>query len=218
MKPRSELIEIIIFDSIIGNSDRHQENWGIILFYKSAVDNLNEELQLETLNIFSKIKKYFAKIINESAISQHRDNIKIKPSRLLLHSEITPHKFAPIYDSGCCLGREFEGVNVHKMINDKQMIESYVNKGKSEIHWENLNRKLPHFELVSLLIDNDPYNTKAFISKVKNKFDENFIKQIIQDIDLHIPEELINFKLSHSRKELMFKLVTLRIEKLLNLV
>ncbi len=36
------IIEIIILDSIIGNGDRHQENWGIITDYKEVIKTFKD--------------------------------------------------------------------------------------------------------------------------------------------------------------------------------
>lgn len=39
------IIEIIVFDSVIGNSDRHQENWGIIAYYQEIFDNIERDVK-----------------------------------------------------------------------------------------------------------------------------------------------------------------------------
>lgn len=209
------IIEIIIFDSIIGNSDRHQENWGIIMYYKKAIDQINQELSEKKLGFWKRLDMMFIRFANKISIRIHKENIKIGPLNLKLHSEITPHDFSPIYDSGCCLGREYDEIKIEKMINDNQMLESYLRKGESEIHWEGFEKKRKHFELVELLVQNYPEQTRKYIERVKEKFDPERINEIIENIDNNIPSELINFKLSDSRKKLMFKLITLRIEKLL---
>jgi hypothetical protein len=212
------IIEIIIFDSIVGNSDRHQENWGIIMFYHKAIEEINKELSNEKLSFWDKSDMKLRKVLNQLFILHNKEDIKISKSNLKLHSDNTPHQFAPIYDSGCCLGREYEEDKVKKMINDSQMLNAYINKGKSEIHWEGFGEKSKHFELVSLLLENYPKQTETYINRVKDKFDKQKIKEIIENIDSNLPKELINFKLSNSRKELMYKLVTLRIEKLVELL
>ena len=101
------------------------------------------------------------------------------------------------------------------MLGDSQMIEAYVRKGQSEIHWEGNDKKRKHFELIELLLENYPAETISFISRVKEKYNSDEIKAIIENIDMNIPKDLINFKLSETRKQLMYKLVALRIEKLM---
>ncbi|WP_310559419.1 hypothetical protein [Flavobacterium sp.] len=95
------------------------------------------------------------------------------------------------------------------------MIESYIRKGESEIHWEGHLKKRKHFELVELLLINYPIETRKHVARVKEKYNSKSIKEIIENIDINVPTNLINFKLSETRKQLMFKLVTLRIEKLI---
>lgn len=209
------IIEIIIFDSIIGNSDRHQENWGIIMFYRNSIDKINEELLSSKVNFWKKVEMKLNRFLNETFLLLHKEEREINKNNLKLHSNITLHKFAPIYDSGCCLGREREDNWVEKAIKDSQMIESYVRKGESEIHWEGFLNKRKHFELIELLLDHYPVETRKKIEKVKEKYNSELIKNIIENIDFNVPTDLINFKLSETRKQLMYKLVTLRIEKLI---
>lgn len=208
------IIEIIIFDSVIGNSDRHQENWGIITYYKTALENIDDNLSKEK-GMMSRLSYKLTKSVNELLISKHDSKSKWSKSLLKAQSEIAPNKFAPIYDSGCCLGREHSEDKVEKIINDNQMLEAYIKKGEAEIHWEGFEKKRKHFELVELLIQNYPDQTNKYINRVKEKFNAQKIKEIIENIDSNLPNELINFKLSDSRKKLMFKLITLRIEKLM---
>ena len=127
----------------------------------------------------------------------------------------TSYQFAPIYDSGCCLGREHTDEKVLKLISDSQMIEAYIKKGESEIHWEGHLKKRKHFELIELLLEYYPTETKKFIARVNEKYNSESIKGIIENVDVNVPKDLINFKLSETRKQLMFKLITLRIEKLI---
>jgi hypothetical protein len=194
------IIEIIIFDCIVGNSDRHQENWGIITYYHKIMEAVEKEIIRSNPSFFDGVKKLLVrKIIDNQLISYNKN----------------PHEFAPIYDSGCCLGREHLDDKVLKMLSDSQMIEAYIRKGESEIHWEGHLKKRNHFELIKLLLENYPTETKKFIVRVKEKYNSEAIKEIIENIDINVPKDLINFKLSETRKQLMFKLVTLRIEKLI---
>lgn len=214
----NNIIEIIVFDCIIGNSDRHQENWGIIMNYNQAIKDINDKLEREKLGFWKKLDMKIMRFLNEFFILLNKENRRISKANLKLHSEITLNKFAPIYDSGCCLGREREDDWVEKAIIDSQMLISHVNKGKSEIHWDEFGEKSNHFKLVALLLEKYPNETKTYISRVRDKFDSKKIKGIIDNIDNNLPNELINLKLSDSRKILMFKLITLRIETLLKLI
>jgi hypothetical protein len=208
------IVEIIVFDSIIGNSDRHQENWGIITRHKIIHEKKPEKeivSKVEERSFYRKIRRLTRKFFTDENIKS--ESIINNPN-FIVKFEVK-HQLAPIYDSGCCLGREHLDDRVIKMLGDSQMIEAYVRKGESEIHWEGNAKKMKHFELIELLLEHYPTETKRFIGRVKEKYNSDVIKEIIENIDKNIPEDLINFKLSITRKKLMFKLVTLRIEKLI---
>ncbi|WP_040473655.1 hypothetical protein [Flavobacterium frigoris] len=208
------IIEIIVFDSIIGNSDRHQENWGIITKHK-IIHQVKPEKEIvskvEERSFYRKIRRLTRKfftdenIKSESIIDNQNSTVKFE----------IKHQIAPIYDSGCCLGREHLDDRIVKMLGDSQMIEAYVRKGKSEIHWEGNDKKRSHFELIELLLGQYPIETIRVVNRVKEKYNSDVIKQIIDNIDINIPNDLIKFKLSVTRKQLMLKLVTLRIQTLI---
>lgn len=63
-------------------------------------------------------------------------------------------------------------------------------------------------------MENYPTDTKKIIARVKEKYNSESIKEIIENIHMNVPINLISFKLPETRKQLMYKLVTLRIEKL----
>ncbi|WP_432222705.1 hypothetical protein ACRASX_05620 [Flavobacterium sp. TMP13] len=207
------IIEIIVFDCVIGNSDRHQENWGIITTHKLIIEDKHIEQGLPRIKkrgLYRKLRRTIRRYFSDD---NHDFNEILNNVDIPFKSKIT-HNFAPIYDSGCCLGREHTDEKVLKMVNDSQMIEAYVRKGESEIHWQGHLKKRKHFELIELLLDQYPNETKKIIIRIKKVYNSESIKEIIKNIDENIPNDLIKFKLSETRKQLMYKLVTLRIEKL----
>jgi hypothetical protein len=214
----NNIIEVIIFDSIISNSDRHQENWGVIMYYKQTIAVIENQLSTKKLGFWGNIDLKFKRYMNKAFIVLNKQEKKMSTNTLKFHSEATLHQFAPIYDSGCCLGREHEESKVEKMINDNQMLETYIKKGDSEIHWDTFGKKCNHFDLVSLLLEQHPEETKFYIGRTKQRYSKEKIQEIIENIDTNLPEELKEFKLTASRKKLMFKLITLRTEKLLDLL
>ena len=58
---------------------------------------------------------------------------------------------------------------------------------------------------------------KSLIDNVKKKFNPESIKDLIFNIDKNLPEDLNEYKLPDNRKELMVKLITLRVKKLVEL-
>lgn len=208
------IVEIVVFDSIIGNSDRHQENWGVLTTHKIIVEEkiIDEEVsKINKRSFYRKIRRFTRHFFSDE--NKEFRSILENPNFTVQFK--TSHKFAPIYDSGCCLGREHTDEKVLKMLNDSQTIDAYIRKGESEIHWEGNLKKKKHFELIELLLEYHPTETKKIIVRVKEKYNSELIKEIIENIDKNVPMDLINFKLSETRKQLMFKLVTLRIEKLI---
>lgn len=175
------IIKIIVFDSIIGNEDRHQENWGIIVAMQTSAKT-----------------SFFKKTKNES----------VEPSYL----------FAPIYDSGSSLGRELNDQKVEQILKDKIQLEAYINRGKSEIHWEGEKGKLKHFDLIKRISDNGFQDTILEIIKtLQVKYRESDIADIINGIDNCLPPECLSLKIPQCRKKFLIKLVSLRIQKLFDL-
>lgn len=203
------IIEIIIFDSIIGNSDRHQENWGIITNYNIRIDEIITEPKSEYTFIIRALKRVIKKFKTTSDIDS---------TDLFYQSGILPNVFAPIYDSGCCLGRELKDEKINFFLKNSDSLERYILKGESEIHWKNEPKKKKHFELIEL-VKND--HETFIVSKIKDittKYNVENIKYLIANIDKNLPLELNMYKLSDDRKELMFKLITLRLELLFKII
>ncbi|MHC5361352.1 HipA domain-containing protein [Myroides sp. LJL110] len=195
------IVSVIVFDSIVGNSDRHQENWGIITISAEAQKIVNDTF--EQKNQIEVITLLFNWLKNKKETEL---KALVEPS----------HQFAPIYDSGCCLGREADDDRVNKLIKDKQMLASYVRKGKSEIHWQG--HKINHFDLITQIKILYPEEVNLYGGFVKQRYDQSELKQLIYNIDQHLPEEYIMYKLGDHRKELMLKLITLRLEELFKVI
>jgi hypothetical protein len=210
------ILEIIVFDSIIGNSDRHQENWGILTTHKIVLEEKEEKDNLsnvEKRSVYRQIRRQIRRFLSTENKELEFKEILNNPN-LVVKFERTSG-FAPIYDSGCCLGREFTDEKIESMLKDSQMIEAYVRKGESEIHWKGFDKKRKHFELIELILKDYSEETMKYILRIKENYNSELIGKIIEDVDINLPDNLINLKLSNSRKKLMFKLVTLRIEKLI---
>ncbi|MEP0212009.1 MAG: hypothetical protein ABJD66_02255 [Cellulophaga sp.] len=211
-----KFIEMLIFDAIVGNSDRHQENWGFISKFRETMQEIEKEIKTQK-NLIGKIIPNFKKFVTKNTLNQRQleeeQNKKPKKLSLLNQALIVQTNFSPIYDSGCCLGRELLDEKIKKMLNDPQMLEAYLRKGKSEVRYKE-GKKIPHFELLEKL--NNDYESVFIqvIDKVNKNYDYEMLRDLILNIDSELPKELIKYKLPELRKELMIKLIDLRINKL----
>ena len=176
-----KLISTIVFDSIIGNEDRHQENWGIIVSTKIIE---------QSRGIFSKKTPV----------------------------PVSTYRFAPIYDSGSSLGRELREEKVTQMLSDTLQLNAYINRGQSEIHWDGEHGKQKHFDLLDKIAQNGYASViSSEIKRISDKYNKEQIVQIIRHIDDSLPERFSMQKIPEKRKELLIKLITLRIERLISL-
>jgi len=177
----NNIISTIIFDSIIGNEDRHQENWGILV---------------------STQQKEFSGLFSKRTIEQR-----------------TTYTFAPMYDNGSSLGRELNDDKVNQMLKDNNQLMSYIARGQSEIHWSGIHGKQKHFDLISKIAETN-YKPIVIseIDRIRSLYKKSIIEDIIQHIDDCLPPYLESLKIPQNRKELLIKLVILRVERLLSLL
>ena len=201
------IIQVIILDSIIGNGDRHQENWGIITYYDDIIDMLQEIAKNEKKSF---LHKTLFQILAITSKANRKELFEVSKNLNL------PGKFSQIYDSGSCLGRELDDEKVRLMLTNNSMIEAYIRKGLSEIHWEG--EKLNHFELIEKINKEYPVFVKKIIQQVESRFNEEEIQNIVMNIDMNLPSNLQSYKLPKERKDLMIKMITLRVQKLIKII
>ena len=206
-----DIINTIIFDAIIGNSDRHQENWGFIAPYREQ-----EFTENEAIGILQKLKDKFNQIRGFVKYGNIKDSdIKSINISIVQLNGI----YAPIYDSGCCLAREKTDDAVIQMLKDNTMLESFINRGKAEIRWYDNGEKLNHFDLINQIQKEYSEIVKRIISKVISKYNKDEVNEIIYNIDDNLPNELRSENcLPVYRKELMCKLINMRVERLKNII
>lgn len=206
-----ELAETIVFDAIIGNSDRHQENWAIINTPSTLSEGLAHfEKGLESGRVEglpSWMANFFKKFYHERGQMRR----ELKSARLLFPRKT---RFAPIYDSGCSFGRELADDKVKSMLRNYEELEKYVSKGQPEIHWEE--KKISHFDFLSRLLQHPilKEHIQNSIERALNLFSEKSIESIVVTIDQPIRHVSNPNIFPDERKELVVKLLTSRIEKL----
>lgn len=199
------IVEIIIFDSIVGNGDRHQENWGIIIEYSDVIRAIKK---IENNKEYSSVKKLLFSVLSITSKEKRKEaDLNVHDLFLLM-----PGRFSQIYDSGSCLGREISDEKIPQILKDKNMMDAFIRRGESEIHWEG--EKINHFDLISNLKKIYPEQVEGCIRRVKSKYISEKLRSIINKIDRKLPSEIDHFKLPDERKEFIFKIITLRLEKL----
>lgn len=206
-----DVIKIIIFDSLIGNGDRHQENWALISKQNLITDLIMEMESREDFKVSKPIKKI---------ITWLKKNIEIKKNRgekLPKSLYKTVMRFSPIYDSGSSLGRELLEEKVNLFLANEAELTRYIERGTSEIHWNNT--KVSHFELIGNLLQSGyKERVKNLIEGLLEKFNGAKFAEIVEGIDRKVPDRLVNYKIPDNRKQLIIKMITLRLEKLSALI
>lgn len=210
------LLSTIVFDCIIGNSDRHQENWSIICLKTALNDHTNP-----TRN---RIRKYINTKYSSPLV---RMKLKLrslfdKEYKYSDYMNIISHLkgvLAPIYDSGCCLAREYDDIKVQSIDIDK-----YIDSGKTEIRWEpdnNHSKKISHFELIKNIREyNKNYKTiiDSNIIRVLKKYDKNEIKDIVYNIDNRLSPCHSAYFLPKERKKVICDIIDKRLNKIREIV
>lgn len=212
-------IEMLVFDSIIGNSDRHQENWGFITKYKETIAQIDEEIAKSNgwrRRFILKGKKFITTSVLSLRWNEIHQNKRLKRTTLLNQSLLAQTEFSPIYDSGCCLGRELDDFKIQSMLDNQISLEAYVNKGKSEVRWSN-GAKQKHFEVILQLQTEYPIILNKLKRRIKERYNLEELQVLIQSLDSNLLEELKDHNLPDLRKELMIKIVDLRIKRFLEL-
>jgi hypothetical protein len=127
-------------------------------------------------------------------------------------------RFSPIYDSGCSFGRELIDGKVTELVNNQEMIEAYVQRGLSEIHWKK--EKISHFTLLKHLLENEEISkyVKNVILRIEKRFDSQKVNELIQKVDANLPEKCNAIRIPDERKQLMTKLVVTRFDNLKTLI
>ncbi|WP_143961218.1 HipA domain-containing protein [Litoribacter populi] len=208
----SNIIEVIVFDALIGNRDRHQENWAIITkhsAFSQSIAEVSDSVENESLDGFPDFVKKIIKFLYTN--KEGRLKKEIVQARLMIPKE---NRFAPIYDSGCCFGRELNDERVALLLKDKQAFNSYVRKSKAEIHWEG--EKLNHFFLIEKIAAIDQYQeyVRWPLKRIVEKFDPDKIRKIVFAVDDELQKVAPDKKLPSERKELITKLLISRFQHL----
>src|SRR4029078_3439529 len=121
-----------------------QENWAVISRQVLITDLMAEIEKDETIKLSNWFKNLF------KWLKKTTDEKKDKGEKIPKMLYRTEMKFSPIYDSGSSMGRELLDDKVDLILNNEAELNRYIERGTSEIHWNN--KKVNHFELINHLL------------------------------------------------------------------
>jgi len=189
----------LVFDAIIGNTDRHQENWA---FIGSAYSHPNtNSIQEEMIE----------KLLTESDPNKFKRMLKEYRLRM-----INLKRMAPIYDSGSSLAREINGERVIQLLQDESELRKYINRGNAEVHWQN--QKKSHFDLLENILTTEHADTLRTSASFLHNWIQHDVEQLISHIDDCMLDKHAEYKIPLERKNLMVKLLTLRHRRVVDII
>ena len=198
-------IDIMLFDSIIGNQDRHSENWAII----RSIDDINT-----VENNKSRFIKWFALFIKNHWKEIRHTSLKKLYELNADELSLFNYQFSPIYDSGSSLGREIAETKIEDYLQNKEELLKYIKKGRTEIRWGDSKERMNHFELLLKIDSLKPNYLQTKVSEIVKDYKKDEVWGIIQNIDNGLSDVYKDFKLSLLRKKLIFQFVYQRINYL----
>ena len=211
-----DFIEMLVFDALIGNSDRHQENWAFVNVHSGISKSLaGIDFLLTHEKHFKELPFWLKGLLKKVYTRNGKLRVEYRRARLSLPKDT---RFSPIYDNGCSFGRELLDNKVSEMLNDSALVEKYVRRGESEIHWQG--KKVSHFNLLGNLLKEEGFKTMVQnpIKRVMEKFDAKQFEELITKVDVDLPLECQYVKIPSERKELICKLVLSRFNSLRTLI
>lgn len=189
-------VEMVLFDCIIGNTDRHSENWALI---RNKVGN----------TYYSSLKKkFFIKRWWEYWIFHKEFHIPfLRVPKILAYIR---HRFAPFYDNGSSLGRELSEEKINNLLSNEEAFDKFFSNGKSDIIVDTV--KETFLDTINYLLLNFPDECKHFLTKHLSRYNKEDLISLIYNMDSNFPREGYEYaRLSNKRKEFMVKLIDSRI-------
>lgn len=185
-----KIIELIVFDAIIGNRDRHQENWGIIR------------------SIITVPKQYISVIERLAYLTRGR--IKVPKTRVVT---TISDEFSPIYDSGSSLAHNVLNEDVSKYLEGdgfEKRFEKYAFGKKAQCHIRWNDEVITFYEMIDKLVLEYPKVVKSAFKSMYSNFNAQATSDMIENIDREFPFKETDFDITGARKEFIRKLIEAR--------
>lgn len=212
-------IEMQLFDCIIGNTDRHSENWAVIRNKKQ--ENINSIL-FTHLTMWDYLSFIFCEKKRKNWLrkKKERDNIyhyyltNFQSTKKEVQELIrkNTYRFAPFYDNGSSLGRELNEQRICNMLKeDSVLFEKYFNNGCPDIKVKD--KKTTFNDTIIYLLQKHPEECSHFIRRHLHFYDKKLFSDVICHIDDNLPNEGFDkYRLSQQRKDFYIKIIDSRIE------
>ncbi|GAP72092.1 hypothetical protein SAMD00024442_24_8 [Candidatus Symbiothrix dinenymphae] len=198
------VIEMIVFDAIIGNADRHSENWAVIISNKNVIDAIK---QIEKLPWYGRLILKFGVYWNTKG--------KTTLSKIRKQLKKNYYTFSPLYDNGSSLGRELGDERIYELLTKNSEFDKFIGNGKPDIRWND--KHLNHFELIKTIKLDYVDKVNLILGKIKKNYNKNIVKGMIDSIDKKTPLHFSNHKIPQNRKDFLIKYIDTRINILINI-
>lgn len=199
---------MMAFDTLIGNTDRHQENWAFI----RAPEPITRPL-LSNINPISGNINGSGNPLDEDLNvywigGSPPDWDAYLGTSDWQHPWFGKIRFGPFFDNGTSLGHELADDKIVSM-TDGDLLH-YIRKGRAHLRWEGQNNKgLGHFELIDRLLQEEPRYRS--ILEAYEPLTPELIGNLVESLTaFQVPEALPKV-----RGDFMARLVTLRRQELL---
>lgn len=186
--------KMLVFDTLIGNRDRHQENWAIISSQG---------------NFFLGIENYHGKGVYKLVPNLSFDGKSFGYEDF--------KRLSPMYDNGTSLGHNLTEKGIIDHLNQEDTMKKYVSGPKAQSHVRWKGKKLRHFDLLKNISEESPALMMQSINTILDNFSPARIKILLTRIDKEYDHSNLTFRLTNERKDFIYRLLLLRTQKLAEL-
>ena len=209
--------QTLLFDTIISNTDRHQENWAFIgntTFIQKAFELIEKKVENKLFKNFKTIKKFINWIWDKFNLNVESASNTI--GQQIIFESWSIEKYAPIFDSGSSMARELTEARVELLLSNEAELNKYIDNGKAELHWNN--QKISHYNLIEELLNSSYLEQVKEASVFMQNWHTDLVSSILAVVDKDVPNQFSQYRIPENRKQLISKLLTLRFQKLNDLL
>lgn len=223
---RHKLIECLVLDAIIGNTDRHSENWAMIspvgnedvkeIFDKTSLQT--DANRADLIDNFKELQENGKKLALPDKRAEEVEQEGNMPNWKAKEWLGQCMCLAPIYDSGSSLGREYTDDELQVKL-DNGGLNEYIEKGKPDIQIKESEKKRTFLKCIEDLCQDYKDDMKQIYEQSLSQLDCKQIDKMLDILDQDargiIPEELC---LSRVRKDFISRLINGRIERIKRII